>query len=130
LAAFTELLSEGIRFLRTIARSRTVLGAEVLFLRKQLAYNQEREIRPRRLTDAARLVSGVLVSVLRLERVAGHCDPGNVPSLASQGLAVLLAVEIAWWSTGGTEGDPPAHRSHGEGKHHLGEKSASRMNCP
>jgi putative transposase len=55
LAAFTELLSEGIRFLRTIARSRTALGAEVLFLRKQLAYYQEREIRPRRLTDAARL---------------------------------------------------------------------------
>jgi hypothetical protein len=55
LAAFTELLSEGIRFLRTIARSRTALAAEVLFLRKQLTYYQEREIRPRRLTDAARL---------------------------------------------------------------------------
>ena len=55
LAAFTELLSAGIRFLRTIARSRTALAAEVLFLRKQLAYCQEREIRPRRLTDAARV---------------------------------------------------------------------------
>ena len=54
-AAFTELLRDGIRFLRTIARSRAALGAEVLFLRKQLAYYQEREIRPRRLTDAARL---------------------------------------------------------------------------
>src|SRR6201987_3282830 len=54
-AAFTELLSEGIRFLRTIARSRPALGAEVLFLRKQLAYYQEREIPPRRLTAAARL---------------------------------------------------------------------------
>src|SRR4029077_11227637 len=85
LAAFTELLSEGIRFLRTIARSRTALGAEVLFLRKQLAYYQEREIRPRRLTDAARL-SLVLVSVLRVERVAGRCDPGDVHPLASQGL--------------------------------------------
>jgi hypothetical protein len=31
LAAFTELLSAGIRFLRTIARSRTALAAEVLF---------------------------------------------------------------------------------------------------
>jgi putative transposase len=55
LAAFTELLSEGIRFLRTIARSRTALAAEVLFLGKQLTYYQEREIRPRRLTDGARL---------------------------------------------------------------------------
>ena len=39
----------------TIARSRAALGAEVLFLRKQLAYYQEHEIRPRRLTDAGRL---------------------------------------------------------------------------
>jgi putative transposase len=55
LAALTELLREGIQFARTAARSRAALAAEVLFLRKQLAYYQEREIRPRRLTDAARL---------------------------------------------------------------------------
>jgi putative transposase len=54
-AAFTGLLREGIRFVRTMARSRAALGAEVLFLRKQLAYYQERKVRPRRLTDAARL---------------------------------------------------------------------------
>jgi len=54
-ATFTELLRDGIQFSRTIARSRAALGAEVLFLRKQLAYYQEREIRPRRLTDAGRL---------------------------------------------------------------------------
>src|SRR2546426_10647125 len=55
LAAFTELLREGIQFIATIIRSRAALGGEVLFLRKQLAYYQEHEIRPRRLTDAARL---------------------------------------------------------------------------
>ena len=55
LAALTELLRDGIQFARTMARSRAALAAEVLFLRKQLAYYQEREIRPRRLTDAARL---------------------------------------------------------------------------
>ena len=36
-------------------RSRTALIAENLFLRKQLAFYQERETRPRRLTNAARL---------------------------------------------------------------------------
>jgi hypothetical protein len=36
-------------------RSRTALSAENLFLRKQLAFYQERQIRPRRLTNAARL---------------------------------------------------------------------------
>jgi hypothetical protein len=37
------------------ARSRTAVAAEVLFLRKQLAYYHEHNIQPRRLTDAARL---------------------------------------------------------------------------
>jgi len=37
------------------SRSRTALAAEVLFLRKQLAYYRDHEIRPRCLTDAARL---------------------------------------------------------------------------
>jgi len=55
LAALTGLLGEWIQFVTTITRSRAALAAEVLFLRKQLAYYQEHEIRPRRLTDAARL---------------------------------------------------------------------------
>ena len=37
------------------SRSRTALAAEVLFLRKQLAYYRDHQIRPRCLTDAARL---------------------------------------------------------------------------
>ena len=48
LATLMELLSDGTRFLMTLTRSRVALGAEVLFLRKQLAYYQEHEIRPRR----------------------------------------------------------------------------------
>src|ERR1019366_235593 len=41
-------------FLRFCVRSRSALLAENLFLRKQLAFYQEHQIRPRRLTDAAR----------------------------------------------------------------------------
>ncbi len=44
-----------LRFLHTAARSRTSLVAENLFLRKQLAFYQEREAKPRRLSDAARI---------------------------------------------------------------------------
>ena len=55
LTTLTELLRDGKQFLTTITRSRAALGAEVLFLRKQLAYYQEHQIRPRRLTNAARL---------------------------------------------------------------------------
>jgi putative transposase len=50
-----ELLQDGFQFMNVAARSRTAVAAEVLFLRKQLAYYQDHQIRPRRLTDAARL---------------------------------------------------------------------------
>src|SRR5271157_1977685 len=50
-----ELLRDGLQFLDVAARSRTALAAEVLFLRKQLAYYRDHQIRPRRLSDAARL---------------------------------------------------------------------------
>jgi hypothetical protein len=43
------------RFLPCLFRSRSALIAENLFLRKQLAFYREREIKPRRLTDAARV---------------------------------------------------------------------------
>jgi hypothetical protein len=50
-----ELPRDGVQFLNVASRSRTGVAAEVLFLRKQLAYYQDHQIRPRRLTDAARL---------------------------------------------------------------------------
>ena len=45
--------AQGIQFLRLAVSSRSALSAEVLFLRKQLAFYQE-QIPPRKLTDAAR----------------------------------------------------------------------------
>src|ERR1700716_564896 len=44
---------DGLRFLRQMACSHSALAAENLFLRKQLAFYQERKIRPR-LSNAAR----------------------------------------------------------------------------
>jgi putative transposase len=46
---------DAIRFLGRLLQSRSALAAENLFLRKQLALYQEREVRPRRATDATRL---------------------------------------------------------------------------
>ncbi len=40
------LVSDGMRFIGLLARSRTALAAENLFLRKQLTFYQERKIRP------------------------------------------------------------------------------------
>src|ERR1039458_9415513 len=55
LTVLWELLRDGLQFLKVVVRSRTAVAAEVVFLRKQLAYYQDHQIRPRRLTDAARL---------------------------------------------------------------------------
>ena len=49
------LLVDVIRFLRLCLRPAPVLAAENLFLRKQLALYQERQVTPRRATDATRL---------------------------------------------------------------------------
>jgi putative transposase len=58
-----DLLREVLRFLLLMARSQASLAAEILFLRKQLSFYQEREIKPRRFDDAAR-VSMLLLSKL------------------------------------------------------------------
>ncbi len=50
------LLLEVLRVSRRALRSRASLVAENLFLRKQLAFFQERRRKPRRLTDSARLL--------------------------------------------------------------------------
>lgn len=49
------LVSELGTFLRSSVHSRAALIAENFFLRKQLAFYQERQIQPRRLTAAARI---------------------------------------------------------------------------
>ena len=50
-----DLMGDGLRFLCLTVRSHSALSAEVLFLRKPLAFYEERERQPRRLTNSARL---------------------------------------------------------------------------
>ena len=54
LILITDLVTDGLLFFRLLFRSRTALSAEVLFLRKQLAFYQERQVHPRRSNDSAR----------------------------------------------------------------------------
>jgi hypothetical protein len=49
-----ELVADGLLFFRLLLRLRTAMSAEVLFLRKQLAFYEERQVPPRRLNDSAR----------------------------------------------------------------------------
>jgi transposase InsO family protein len=55
LSAVSELFGDLLRLVNAAVRSQGSLVAENLFLRKQLAFYQERKVRPGRLTDAARL---------------------------------------------------------------------------
>ena len=48
-----DLTLDGFHFLGATVRSRSAVSAEILFLRKQLAFYQEHQIRPRRLADSA-----------------------------------------------------------------------------
>jgi len=50
------LVADGMRFIALLARSRTTLAAENLFLRKQLAFYQERKIKPRRFDNITRFI--------------------------------------------------------------------------
>src|SRR5262252_5360438 len=50
----TDLVVDVLLFFRLLFRSRTALSAEVLFLRKQLAFYEERQVQPRRLNDSVR----------------------------------------------------------------------------
>jgi hypothetical protein len=44
-----DSMGDGLRFLGLAVRSRSALSAEILFLRKQLAFYEERQTEPRRL---------------------------------------------------------------------------------
>ena len=55
--------ADALRFGVACVRTHTVLAAETLFLRKQLALYREREVQPRRATDATRLVLVLLARV-------------------------------------------------------------------
>jgi hypothetical protein len=84
----TDLVTDGLLFFLLLFRSRTALSAEVPFLRKQLAFYQERQVQPRRLNDSASL-SLILWS---------HRQARDPDRLASQELPVALEREVASWS--------------------------------
>lgn len=54
-AVFSNFFSDLLSFFASSFRSRAALQAENLFLRKQLAFYREHKVRPKPLTNAARL---------------------------------------------------------------------------
>ena len=68
---------QGIQFLWLAVSSRAELSAEALFLRKQLAFYQEHQVQPSKLTAAARF------SLVLWSRLFNYAC--NIPQIVGQG---------------------------------------------
>ena len=113
LTVLWELLRDGWQFLNVVARPRTAVAAEILFLRKQLAYYQDHQIRPRRLTEAARLSLMLWSRLFEWKESACHRNASDFRPLASQGFQTVLVLEVARRSASTSQGHTPAHRPDG-----------------
>jgi hypothetical protein len=95
------LLVDAAHFLWLCLHSPTALAAENLFLRKQLALYQERQVTPRRATDAIRLA--LLWRLCNLRRFSAgigrdsDCSSGGSPPLdARRSLRTCKRSSVGW----------------------------------
>lgn len=110
---------EGIQFLWLAVSSRAELSAEVLFLRKQLAFYQEHQVRPHKLTDAARF-SLVLWSQLFNWRAALMIVKPETLIGWHRKVQAVLAVEVEVGKTADSGKSSPADCAHSAGEPDLG----------
>ena len=88
------LLTDGIRFMAFLARSRAALAAENLFLRKQLAFYQERKIRPRRFDNVTRFTLVLLSHGFAWQDALVNVTAKDFHRLAWRRISPVLAQEI------------------------------------
>src|SRR6516225_12176058 len=83
-----------------VSRSRRHWQPENLFLRKQLALFQERNVKPHPAHDSTRLVMVILGTHVLVAGRPGQPQAGYLPPLAAQGIPSPLALEIlSRWQT-------------------------------
>ncbi len=80
---------DGLRFLGLVLRSRTALAAENLFLRKQLALYRERQVKPRRASDAMRVALVRLARFFAWKQALLIGQPATLIRWHRQGLRLL-----------------------------------------
>ena len=94
LSAVLGVSAEALRFAREAFRSHGSLVAENLFLRKQLAFYQKRNIKPPTTDGFREVCAAVLVALVSLAQCPRGGKTGNPDRLAPAGLPAFLAVEI------------------------------------
>src|ERR1700757_4214689 len=82
---------QGIQFLWLAVSSRAELCAEGLFLRKQLAFYQEHQVQPRKLTDAARFSLALWSQLFNWKAALVIVKPETLIAWHRQGFKLLLA---------------------------------------
>jgi len=83
------LAGDTVRFLRSLVRARSSLIAENLFLRKQLAFYQEHQIPPKRLTNAARFLLALWSNFFAYEKAPLIVQPATLIRWHRQGFKLF-----------------------------------------
>ena len=86
---FYQVSLDFIRFLGSLFQSRSTLAAENRFLRKQLGLYQERQVRPRRPTDATRLTMVLLGILFDWKQALVSVQPETFTGWHRQGFKLL-----------------------------------------
>jgi hypothetical protein len=89
-----DLAQDVLQLLLLGTRSSAALQAENMFLRKQLALYLEREVKPRRATDATRLSMVLFSRFFAWQNALVNGQARDLPQLASKRLSSTLAMEI------------------------------------
>ena len=84
-----------MRFVALTCSSHTSLAAENLFLRKQLAFYVERNVRPRRRDDAARIALVALARVIDWRQLLTIVRPDTLVRWHRQGFRLFWRSEVA-----------------------------------
>ena len=120
LSILTITAGQGIQFLWLAVSSRAELSAEVLFLRKQLAFYQEHQVHPRKLTDAARFSLALWSHLFNWRAALVIVKPETLIGWHRKGFKLFLAVEVAVGTTADSGKSSPADCAHGAGEPDLG----------
>ncbi len=94
------LFTSGVHFIALCARSRTALAAENLFLRKQLAFYQERKVAPRRFDNVSRFILVLLSRVFAWKGALVNVTPKTFIGWHRQGFRLF-------WRWKSRPGRPP-----------------------
>ena len=95
-----KLIVDAVCYLGLCLRPHPKLAAEVLFLRKQLALYEERQVKPRRATDATRLVMVWLSHFFNWRSVLRIVKPATLTRWHRQGFRLF-------WRWKSKPGRPP-----------------------